>query len=115
MEASSHLAKIMAVQVTIYLTEGDSWHHRPLHLEILKYLREENVFSGVVVHAVAGFLGRGKVRSAHLVEAGGDLPVVVSFVDTDEHVSRVLPKLKEMAAHRLIVRENVVIEQGSLD
>jgi hypothetical protein len=25
------------------------------------------------------------------------------------------PKLREMAAQRLIVRENVVIEQGSLD
>jgi hypothetical protein len=30
-------------------------------------------------------------------------------------VNRVLPKLKEMAAHRLIVRENVVLEQGTLD
>jgi hypothetical protein len=27
----------------------------------------------------------------------------------------VLPTLKEMAAHRLIVRENVVLEQGNLD
>ena len=105
----------MAVQVTIYLTEGDSWHHRPLHLEILKYLREENSFGAVAFHAVAGFLGRGRVHTAHLVEAGGELPVVISFVDTDEHVNRVLPKLREMAAHRLIVRENVVIEQGSLD
>ena len=40
---------------------------------------------------------------------------MISFVDTDEHVTRVLPRLKEMAAHRLIVRESVVIEQGSLD
>jgi hypothetical protein len=55
----------MAVQVTIYLTEGDSWHHRPLHLEILKYLREENVFGAVAFHAVAGFLGRGRVHTAH--------------------------------------------------
>jgi PII-like signaling protein len=107
--------RVMAVQVTIYLTEGDAWHHRPLHLEILKYLREENVFGAVAFHAVAGFLGRGKVHTAHLVEAGGELPVVISFVDTDEHVNRVLSKLREMAAHRLIVRENVVIEQGSLD
>ncbi len=109
------MADTMAVQVTMYLTEGDSWHHRPLHLEILKYLREENVAVAVVLHSVAGFLGRSKVRTAHLVEAGGSLPVIVTFVDTDEHVSRVLPKLKEMAAHRLIVRENVIIEQGSLD
>jgi len=109
------MATLMAVQVTLYLTEGDSWHHRPLHLEILKYLREENVAGGVALRSVAGFQGRGRVRTAHLVEAGGELPVIVTFVDTDEHVNRVLPKLREMAAHRLIVRENVTIEQGSLD
>ncbi|MGB7554320.1 MAG: DUF190 domain-containing protein [Candidatus Korobacteraceae bacterium] len=105
----------MAVQVTMYLMEGDSWQHRPLHLQVLKYLRQENVAGAVAFHSVAGFQGRGGVQTAHLVEAGGSLPVVITFVDTDEHVTRVLPKLREMAAHRLIVRENVVIEQGSLD
>jgi PII-like signaling protein len=105
----------MAVQVTIYLNEGDQWHHLPLHMEILRYLRNENVYAATAVHCVAGFLGRQRVESAHLVEAGGKLPVIIIFVDTDEHVSRVLPTLKEMAAHRLIVRENVVVEQGNLD
>jgi hypothetical protein len=105
----------MAVQVTLYLNEGDRWQHKPLHLEILNYLWQEGVYAAVVVHAVAGFLGRHKVETAHLIDAGGKLPVIVIFVDTDEHVSRVLPHLKEMAAHRLIVRESVVVEQGSLD
>lgn len=109
------MASLMAVQVTMYLTEGDSWNHRPLHQQILKYLREENVAGAVVLHSVGGFQGRSKVRTAYFVEAGGELPVIVTFVDTDEHVNRVLPKLREMAAHRLIVRENVTIEQGSLD
>ena len=109
------MALPMAVQVTMYLMEGDSWHHRPLHLQVLKYLREENVAGAVAFHSVAGFTGRNAVHTASLVEAGGEVPVVVTFVDTDEHVNRVLPKLREMAAHRLIVRENVVIEQGSLD
>ena len=59
--------------------------------------------------------GRHKVETSHLVDAGGKLPVIITFVDTDEHVNRVLPTLKEMAANRLIVRENVVIEQGNLD
>jgi len=105
----------MAVQVTMYLEEGDRWHNRPLHLEVLNYLRQENVYAASAVHAVAGFLGRQRVQTAHLVDMGGKLPVIIIFVDTDEHVTRVLPKLKEMAAHRLIVRENVVLEQGSLD
>jgi len=105
----------MAVQITIYLNEADEWQHRPLHLEILDYLRHENVAGGTVFHAVAGFTGRNRVQTTSLVEAGGKLPLVIVFVDTDEHVNRVLPKLREMAAHRLIVRENVVIEQGSLE
>ncbi len=109
------MANAMAVQVTIYLNEADRWHHRPLHMEILNYLRKENVYAATAIHCVAGFLGRQQVHTSHLVEAGGKLPVIINFVDTDEHVTRVLPTLKEMAAHHLIVRENVVLEQGSLD
>ncbi len=76
---------------------------------------EENVYAATAFHAVAGFLGRHRVKTAHMVEAGGKLPVVITFVDAEEHIARVLPTLKEMAAHRLIVREDVVIEQGNLD
>ena len=60
----------MAVQVTIYLNEADQWRHRPLHLEILNYLRQENVYAAIAFHAVAGFLGRQRVKTAHMVEAG---------------------------------------------
>ena len=103
----------MAVQITLYLNEADKWHRKPLYLEILNFLRKENVAGAAAFHAVAGFTGRAGVQTSHLVDVGGKLPVVVTFVDADEHVSRVLPTLREMAAHRLIVRENVVIEQES--
>ena len=109
------MAGSMAVQVTMYLQGDDKWQKRPLHMEILNFLRQENVFSATALHCAAGFLGRQRIKTSHLVDAGGKLPVIIVFVDQDEHVSRVLPKLKEMAAGRLIVRENVLIEQGSLD
>jgi uncharacterized protein len=109
------MANVMAAQVTIYLNESDQWHHKPLHMEILNYLRKENVYAATAIHCVAGFLGRQRVETAHLVETGGKLPVVIIFVDTDEHVNRVLPSVKEMAPHRLVVRESVVLEQGNLD
>lgn len=104
-----------AVQVTIYLNEHDKWQRKPLHLELLKMLRAENVAGASAFHAVAGFNGRNQVHTSSLVEAGGNLPVVIMFVDLEEHVQRVLPRLKEMASHRLIVRENVSIEQGAFD
>lgn len=98
-----------AVQVTIYLNESDKWN------QILQMLRREKVAGASALHAVAGFNGRNRVHTAGLVEAGGNLPVIIIFVDFEEHVVRVLPKLCEMAPNRLIVRENVVIEQGNLD
>jgi PII-like signaling protein len=105
----------MAVQVTIYLMEGDKFGNRPLHSEILNYLHQESVYAAITLHGVGGFIGRMRIKSSHLVDAGGKLPIVITFVDADVHVNRVLPRLKEMAANRLIVRENVVIEQGTLD
>ena len=105
----------IAVQVSIYLNEADEWHRKPLHLELLKYLREQNIAGATVLHAVAGFTGRGRVKTATLVDAGGKLPVVLTFVDSADHIDRVLPQVKEMAGHRLIVRENVTIEAGEFE
>lgn len=102
----------MAVQITIYVNEADEWHHKPLYMELLEYLRKENVAGATVLHAVAGFTGRQRVHTASLVDAGGKLPLVLIFIDTDEHVERVMPTLRQMAANRLIVRENVEIEHG---
>jgi PII-like signaling protein len=97
------------------LNESDEWHRRPLHLELLKFLREQEIAGATVLHAVAGFTGRGRVKTTSLVDAGGKLPLVLTFVDTAEHVDRVLPKVKQMAGHRLIVKETVTIEAGELD
>jgi len=98
-----------AVQITMYLNESDKWK------QILHMLRQEGVAGASALHAVGGFNGRNRVHTTSLVEGGGDLPVVIVFVDFEEHVTRVLPKLRELAPHRLIVRENVTIEQGNLD
>jgi uncharacterized protein len=98
-----------AIQVTIYLNESDKWS------QILQMLRAEGVAGASAFHAAGGFNGRNRVHTSSLVDAGGDVPVVIIFVDLEEHVSRVMPRLIELAPGRLIVRENVVIEQGSFE
>ena len=103
----------MTVQITMYLFEGDEWRHRPLHIELLSYLKREDVLAAVVLHTAGGFAGRGRVHTSSLVEAGGKLPIVLLFVDHEEHVNRVSsPTLREMAPKRLITRETVQVEQG---
>jgi len=101
--------KPSAVKISIYINEGDEWKRRPLHLALLRMLHQEGIAGGTVLHAVAGFTAHGQVESSSLVDAGGKLPLVIEFIDSAEAVERVMPKLTTMAAHRLIVRQDVEI------
>ena len=104
-----------AVQVSVYLSEADQWHHRPLHLEMLKYLREREVAGATVLHTVAGFTGHGRVKTSSLVDAGGKLPLLLTFIDTEEHATEILQHICEMAPHRLIVSEKVTLESEEIE
>ena len=98
------------MKLSLYINEGDEWHHRPLHLEVLKMFREQGMSGGTVVRAVAGFTAKEGVHTTSLVDAGGKLPLVIEVVETAENIQRVLPQLKQMAPHRLIIRQPVVVE-----
>jgi PII-like signaling protein len=95
--------------VSVYINEADKWRKKPLHMEILKMLYDEGLAGGTVLRAVAGFTGSGGVQTTSLVDAGGNLPLVVQFVDSEENVMKVLPKLREMTLKRLITIHDVDI------
>lgn len=96
-------------KVSVYLNESDAWHHLPLHLEILKMLYEQGIAGGTVLRAVAGFTGAAGLVTTSLVDVGSKLPLKVEFIDSAEKVESVLPRLLEMAGHRLITKEQVEI------
>jgi hypothetical protein len=102
-----------AVQVTLYLNEGDEYKGRPLHLQILKCLQEEKIENAMVFHAVAGFVGGSRIKTATLVDAGGKLPLMLIFVDEAQHIERVLPRIRDMIGRRMMARENVTVETGA--
>ncbi|WP_277872212.1 DUF190 domain-containing protein [Legionella sainthelensi] len=49
----------------------------------------------------------------HWLTSEASFPLVVHFVDTIEKAELVLPKIKEMARGRLIIREIVEVISGS--
>jgi hypothetical protein len=107
--------QVELVRVSIYINEADEWRHRPLHLEILRLLQEQGLAGGTVLRGVAGYTRAGGVQSTSLVDAGGKLPLVVEFIDTAEAAERIMPKLREMAGDRLIIRERVTAERNPAD
>jgi PII-like signaling protein len=98
-----------AIKITIYINEGDQWQHRPLYMEILNMLQQNDLSGGTMIRAVAGFTHLNGVETTSLVDIDGKLPLVLEFVDTPMNVDKVLPDLKKMVGQRLITREVVEV------
>ena len=98
----------MALQITIYLNEADTWLGRPLHQELLDFLKKKNIAGATLLPTVTGYTRRGK----WFVDTKGKHPVLLTFIDTEQQIEKVLPTVRKMAGHRLIVSEKVKIEQG---
>lgn len=95
--------------VSIYLNEADRWEHRPLDLEILKFLFDSGCAGGTVLRGLAGFTKGSGIVTTSLVDVGSKLPVVVQFVERSSVVDRVLPTLRRMAGTRLITLQEVEV------
>jgi hypothetical protein len=98
-----------ATRVTIYINEADEWRGRPVHLEILRFLRDQGAAGGTVLRGVAGFTQDAGVVTTSLVDTGGKLPLVIEYVDGPDQVALVLPRLREIVGNRLITLEEVEI------
>ncbi|HEX5340197.1 MAG TPA: DUF190 domain-containing protein [Gammaproteobacteria bacterium] len=97
------------LKISIYINEADEWHHQPLHLAVLRMLKEHGLAGGTVLRGVAGFTAKQGVQTASLVDAGGKFPLLIEFIDTEEDVQRILPMIREMTGHRLITSEKVTV------
>ncbi len=102
-----------AQQVWIFIKETDHWHHKPLFLALLDMLRHEGVAGATVIRGIAGFGARGQIHTATLVELGGELPIVIIFVDRADRVARIMPQLTTMVQVGLISTTPVNVVQTS--
>lgn len=100
-------------RVTIYVGETDQWHHRPLYMAVLEFLRREGCAGATVERGLAGFGANSRIRTASLLELSMDLPVVITWVDRADRVDRVLPRLAPMLPAGLVTVEDIHIYQYS--
>jgi hypothetical protein len=89
--------------VRIFFGDADKWHHQPLDRALLERLRREGFAGATVLHGVAGFGAASVIHTAHLVDLGADLPVLIEVVEDQEHVDKLLPILDEMLTSGALV------------
>lgn len=93
----------------IYVGENDKWHDKPLYKAIVESMRANDI-AGVTVYQ--GILGYGANRRIHKGSSLGlshDRPMMLSIVDTEEKLRKIMPLLDEMVQQGLVVLSEVDI------
>ncbi|MGK5531469.1 DUF190 domain-containing protein [Streptomyces sp. URMC 129] len=88
---------VPTARLTLYVTEADTWRHRPLSAEIVRRAHRAGLAGASVFRGVEGFGGTGRVHTARLLSLSENLPVAVVIVDEEERVRAFLPELAELA------------------
>ena len=104
-----------ALKVSIYVSEGATYHGASTYATILDFLFYRGVCGATVLKGVAGFGADRHLHSASSVEISDKLPIRIEFVETREKVDEIMGKLEELAGTGLIeVQETTVVKAPRL-
>ncbi|AEW95727.1 MULTISPECIES: DUF190 domain-containing protein [Streptomycetaceae] len=95
-----------ALRVTIFIGENDTWHHKPLHSEIVHRAHAAGLAGASVFRGIEGFGASSLIHTSRLLSLSEDLPVAVVIVDTEERVRAFLPQLDELVAEGLVILDD---------
>jgi len=94
-------------QISIYLNEGDMIGELHLHEVVVRRLLHAHVAGATVVRGLMGYGKHNQVHRKHLLGISDDRPVIVTAVDDYDHLTALLPELKQLVPGRLIIINEV--------
>jgi len=92
----------------IHFGEDDKWHDKPLYESIVIKCRELVIAGASVFRGIEGYGASSIVHKAHLLRSS-DRPIMVSVIDTEENLKKLLPALDEMVHEGLIAMSEVEV------
>ncbi len=91
----------------IFLSEGDKWGGEPLHEQIIKTLRMNDVAGATVYRGILGYGAKGHTHKFHIINVPHNLPLMIAVVDAEEKIERAITAIKPMIEEGLIVLSDV--------
>ncbi|MDQ6848756.1 MAG: DUF190 domain-containing protein [Actinomycetota bacterium] len=98
-----------ACRLSIYLSNADIEHHKPLSAQILHRAHHAGLRGATTLHGVEGFGHSGRIHDAAKWTIVNRGPLTVHLVDTPERIRAFLPQLDDLAGKCLIVCDEVQV------
>jgi PII-like signaling protein len=97
-----------ARMLRIHFGEDDKWHDKPLYQAIVEKCRELDIAGATVFRGIEGYGASTLIHRAHLLWSS-DRPIMVSVVDSEQNINKLLPALDQMVAEGLIAMSEVEV------
>lgn len=99
----------MAKMLRIHFGEDDKWNGKPLYRAIVEKCRELDIAGATVFRGIEGYGASTLIHRKHLLSFSSDAPLMVSVIDSDEKIQKLLPHLDEMVKEGLIAVSEVEV------
>jgi len=87
--------------------ESDRWQGKPLHEAILARCTELGIASAIVYRGVEGYGSSTRIHRASPWKFSRDAPIMVTILDTEAQIERLIPHLEAMVGEGLIASSKV--------
>jgi len=100
--------QFQARMLRIHFGEADKWQSKPLYEAIVAKCMELGMAGATVYRGIEGYGASTLIHKAHRLWSS-DRPIMVSVVDTEQNISKLLPVLEEMVNEGLIAMSEVEV------
>ena len=89
----------------LHFGEGDRYNGKPLYEAIVERCRALKIAGATVFRGLEGYGESAEIHRHHVVRK--DQPIIVTIVDTDENLARLIPEVEEMMDTGMIATSDV--------
>ncbi len=99
-----------AKMLRIYFGEDDKWQGKPLYRAVVEKCRELDLAGATVFRGTEGYGASTLIRKPHhLLSFSHDAPIMVSVIDSEEKIQKLIPHLEQMVVEGLIAMSEVEV------
>jgi len=96
-----------AKMLRIHFMEADRWQGSSLYEAIVAKCMELGIAGATVYRGLEGFGASARIHHRHSLSISRNLPIMVSIIDREEQIQKLLPHLDQMIAGGLIAMSPV--------
>jgi hypothetical protein len=93
----------------IHFGEDDKWQGKPLHEAIVAKCQELGLANAIVFRGIEGYGSSTRVRQASHWKFSKDAPIMLTVLDTEEQIAKLVPHLDEMIQEGVVAISSVEV------